>query len=152
MAATHKGTSFVEIYQNCNVFNDKVFEPFSDKKVKKSTTIYLQEGKPLQYGDSGQKSIALIGTTPSVVPTDTITPQNQWIHDPSDITKAFMLTQFFDSPHQIEDDDTYLPRPMGVLYKNTRPTYEDLLDRKRQTLPPPESLQRLLNGEQTWVV
>ena len=56
-ANNHKGTSLVEIYQNCNIFNDGAFGTFTDKEIKKENSIYLEHGKPLIFGAKGDKGI-----------------------------------------------------------------------------------------------
>lgn len=151
-AAQHRGTSFVEIYQNCNVFNDKVFEPFSDKSTKADTTLYLKTDQPLRFGQNADKSICMEGTRPVVRPSSDVDSESEWVHDPSDLTKAFMLSQFFDSPHQIDETEAYLPRPMGIIYQNERNTYEENLKNRREAILATNDLQSLLNGNQTWVV
>src|SRR6266550_3437658 len=60
-ASAHKGTAFVEVYQNCKIFNDGVFEYATDKSSKADTTIYLEHGKPLLFGKDRNKGIRLHG-------------------------------------------------------------------------------------------
>ena len=66
-AAAHKGTAFVEVYQNCKIFNDAVFEYATDKSTKADHTIYLEHGKPLIFGKDHNKGIRLHGLDPEVV-------------------------------------------------------------------------------------
>src|SRR5438128_10128298 len=66
-AAKHTGTAFVEIYQNCNIFNDGAFEYATAKETKTDTTLYLEHGKPLIFGKDRDKGIRLHGLTPEVV-------------------------------------------------------------------------------------
>ena len=66
-AAHHHGTSFVEVYQNCNVFNDKAWEYATSRKSKADTTLELEHGKPLIFGEDGNKGIRLNGLDPEVV-------------------------------------------------------------------------------------
>ncbi|MEQ1734761.1 MAG: 2-oxoacid:ferredoxin oxidoreductase subunit beta, partial [Bacteroidia bacterium] len=63
----HKGTSLIEIYQNCNVFNDGAFELFTEKSTKKLETIFVEHGKPLVFGKDNELGIVLDGDTPRVV-------------------------------------------------------------------------------------
>src|SRR5690606_18431686 len=87
-AEQHKGTSFVEIYQNCNVFNDGAFEQYTDKKQKPDTTINLVEGEPLLFSN-GKKGMRLNGLKPEVVEiTEGEATDNLWIHDSKDPMKA----------------------------------------------------------------
>src|SRR3989339_1382307 len=66
-AAEHKGTSFVEIYQNCNVFNDGAFFRFTEKDTKDDNVVFIEHGKPLVFGKEHNKGIRLNGFTPEVV-------------------------------------------------------------------------------------
>src|SRR3954468_11627404 len=66
-AAKHVGTAFVEIYQNCNIFNDGAYEYATDKNTKTDTTLYLEHGKPLVFGKDGSKGIRMHGMNPEVV-------------------------------------------------------------------------------------
>ena len=67
-AAAHKGTAFVEIYQNCKIYNDGVFEYATDKSVKADSLLYLQHGQPLVFGTDETSGIRLNGVKPEVVP------------------------------------------------------------------------------------
>ena len=116
-AYAHKGTSMVEIYQNCNVFNDHAFDVFTDKDLKLINGIYLEHEKPLTF-DSGKKGIKLNGLEPEVINLEQHSIDECMVHDEKDKTKAFILTQFF--------DNNLLPRPFGIIYcNNTKPTLED---------------------------
>ncbi|HEY7162625.1 MAG TPA: 2-oxoacid:ferredoxin oxidoreductase subunit beta, partial [Acidobacteriota bacterium] len=66
-AAKHKGTAFVEVFQNCNIFNDGAFKGFTDKDVRDDRVIYVQHGKPLVYGKNHDKGLRLNGTNLEVV-------------------------------------------------------------------------------------
>ena len=66
-AAAHKGTAFVEVYQNCKIFNDGVFEYATDKSIKADNVLYLQHGRPLVFGKDQNKGIRLHGLNPEVV-------------------------------------------------------------------------------------
>ena len=121
-ANQHNGTSLVEIYQNCNVFNDGAFSVLTDKTTKKENTIVLEHEKPLVYGQAGDKGIILDGFTPKIVNLSDVSENDLWIHDEKDSLKATILSRFFDNP---ENDG--FPRPLGVLYAIQRPTYEEQL-------------------------
>ncbi len=145
-ANEHKGTSFVEIYQNCNVFNDGAFEKFTDKKQKDSTTINLVEGQPLIF-DHKQKGLRLNGLKPEVVELrDGVSENDLWIHDPKDPTKAHLLSRMF-------GDEA--PRPFGVFYKEERFTYEEAMQNqldKARALQGDGDLDALIRGRNSWVV
>jgi 2-oxoglutarate ferredoxin oxidoreductase subunit beta len=150
-AHAHKGTSFVEIYQNCPVFNDTAFFAFSDKETKKEQAIFLEHGKPLIFGENDDKGIRLDGLMPVIVSLsqDTVSPDDLWIHDEKDKTKANLISRFFDTGF----NEVYFPRPFGVIYANERPVYEDDMQGqiegvaiKKGRVP----LNKILSGERTW--
>src|SRR5260370_1021246 len=81
-AAAHKGSAFVEVYQNCKIFNDGVFEYATDKGIKADNTLYLEHRKPLIFGKDRNKGIRLHGLDPEVVTlTNGITVDDLLIHD-----------------------------------------------------------------------
>lgn len=151
----HKGTSMLEIYQNCIVFNDGAFELFTDKKSRPREAIYLEDGKPLIFGKEKDKGIRLDGLQPKVVSlTDgSISKDDLWIHDEKDGTKAHLLSRFFDQHNPA--DEFRMPRPFGVLYAVDRPCYdvgvnlqvEEVVERKGVG-----DLDELLKGPETWIV
>ncbi|MFT3904357.1 MAG: 2-oxoacid:ferredoxin oxidoreductase subunit beta [Niabella sp.] len=150
-AAGHKGTSFLEIYQNCNIFNDKAFEVFTEKGSKADETLMVENGKPLIFGAQADKGIRLDGWRPQVVNlADGYSADDLWIHDESDIFKAQILTRIFDDPSKIE----HLPRPFGVFYATERPCYEDMMElqiEEAQAIKQPD-LNSLLRGRETWTI
>jgi 2-oxoglutarate/2-oxoacid ferredoxin oxidoreductase subunit beta len=151
----HKGTSMLEIYQNCIVFNDGAFELFTDKKSRPRETIYLEDGEPLVFGKDQEKGVRLDGLRPEVVLLEdgNFSKDDLWVHDETDSTKAYLLSRFFDSPEP--GDEYHLPRPFGVLYAVDRPCYDDgvraqvdeVVDRKGEG-----NLDDLLSGPETWEV
>ena len=66
-AAEHKGTAFIEIFQNCNIFNDGAFELLTDKATKEDNILYLEHGKPMIFGKEKNKGIKLVGLNPEIV-------------------------------------------------------------------------------------
>lgn len=150
-AHQHQGTSFVEIYQNCNVFNDKAFDLYSNKETKDEHTLYLEDQKPLLFGPGLQKGIRLEGFKPEVVSLeDGYSANDCWIHDPSDKIKASILTTFFD--YGLKKGP--LPRPFGIFYQTQRHQYEEQLQLQilhaREQEPP--DLDALLRGPNSWTV
>jgi 2-oxoglutarate ferredoxin oxidoreductase subunit beta len=149
----HKGTSLIEIYQNCNVFNDRAFEVFTEKSSKKAEALFVQDGKPLIFGLNGEKGIRLDGYKPVVVElTENGTSVNDlWIHDEKDKTKASILVNFFDDP-SVKD---HFPRPFGVIYTEERDCYEDALTaqiKEAVALKGEGDLDKLLKGNNTWTI
>ncbi len=120
-AARHKGTSFVEVYQNCNVFNDGAFMEFADKAVRSDRTVRLDHGQPLLFGKELEKGIRLNGTTPEIVDVGNGANESElWVHDESreDPALSFILSRM----HWPD-----FPEPMGVIRAVERPVYEDLV-------------------------
>ena len=150
-SAHHKGTSFLEIYQNCNIFNDGAFEVYTDKKSKSEETLFLIDGQPLTFGSEKNKGIRLNGLRPEVVElNESISENDLWIHDEKDFYKAQILTRFFDDPKL----EGHFPRPFGVFYETDRMCYEDvmteqILHAKSKT---EMDLDRLLRGREIWTI
>src|ERR1041385_6216404 len=150
-ANNHKGASFLEIYQNCNIFNDGAFEIYPEKKTKAAETIFLEKGKPLLFGANREKGIMLDGFTPKVVELNNgITQDELWVHDEFDIYKAQILVRIFDDPRM----EGHLPRPFGVFYQSTRPCYEEMMAKQIEEAKAkkPADLDKLLKGNEVWVI
>lgn len=148
----HKGASFLEIYQNCNIFNDGAFEVFTEKGSKPEETLFLEQGQPLIFGAQKNKGIRLDGFKPVVVELGAeYSASDLWVHDEADFYKAQMLTRMFDDP-RIEG---HLPRPFGVFYQNSRPTYEEAMAQQIEDAIAkrgPGNLDKLLAGNETWTI
>jgi 2-oxoglutarate ferredoxin oxidoreductase subunit beta len=151
-ANQHKGASFLEIYQNCNIFNDGAFEIFTEKSSKPAETLFLEHGKPLLFGAQMNKGIRLEGFKPVVVELGNgISADDLWIHDENDFYKGQILTRMFDDP-RIEG---HLPRPFGVFYETNRLTYEDLMNMQIEEVVSSRgkgNLDKLLKGNETWTI
>lgn len=151
-ANQHKGASFLEIYQNCNIFNDGAFEVFTEKASKKENDLFVRHGQPLVFGENNDKGIKLDGFSPVVVNfSDGFTPEDCWIHDETDIYKAQILVRIFDNPAS----ENHLPRPFGVFYANpARATYEDLMTEQLYAAKGKGEgdLNKLLKGSETWEI
>ncbi|MCU7550863.1 2-oxoacid:ferredoxin oxidoreductase subunit beta [Chitinophagaceae bacterium LB-8] len=152
-AHQHKGTSFVEVYQNCPVFNDGAFFAFSDKETKKEEAIFLEHNRPLVFGKNDDKGIKLDGLTPVIVNLneDKVSVNDLWIHDEKDKTKAFLISRFFDTMF----DEVHFPRPFGVIYADERPVYEDNMTQQIESVREKKGktpLNKILAGEKTWTI
>ena len=150
-ASQHKGSSFLEIYQNCNIFNDGAFEVFTEKATKAEETLFLEQGKPLIFGANNDKGIKLDGFTPKVVSlNDGHSADDLWIHDEGDIYKAQILVRIFDDPRS----GPHLPRPFGVFYQTQRPVYEEMMDIQMEEAKAkkPADLDKLLRGNEVWTI
>ena len=142
----HKGTSLLEIYQNCNVFNDGAFFGMTDKATKMNQTLFLENKKPLVFGENKDKGIRLEGFKPVIVSLTDFSLEDLWVHDEGDRVKAGLLTRFFDAD---------FPRPFGVFYCEKRPTYEDALVQQIEDAIEAKDkgdLDFLLKGSNTWTI
>lgn len=152
-AALHKGTSLVEIYQNCPIFNGGAFEEFASPDNKANNTVYLEQEKPLIFGKEKNKGIVLDGFKPVVVDLgkDDISVNDLWIHDETDINKASILAHFADDHPESEQS---LPRPFGVFYAKKRVTYEDALTEQicEAQKNGCGSIEELLKGDQSYEI
>ena len=151
-ANQHKGASFLEIYQNCNIFNDGAFEVFTEKSSKPDETLFLEQGKPLVFGAQLNKGIKLDGFKPVVVDLGSeFTVDDLWVHDEKDFYKAQILARMFEDP-RIEG---HLPRPFGVFYETDRLSYEDLMTMQIEEVISTKGkgdLDKLLRGNETWTI
>lgn len=167
-ANQHQGTSFVEIYQNCNIFNDGAFEVFTESTTKKANGLFLQQGEPLTFGNNNEWGIRLDGYKPQVVSLtegSTYSVNDLWVHEETDLFKAQILVRFFDDPNQpnisgadLNSDQAspgFLPRPFGVIYTHQRPAYDaQLTEQITQTTASKGkgNLNALLVGTDSWTV
>lgn len=147
----HTGASFLEIYQNCNIFNDGAFEIFTEKSTKAAEALFLENGQPLVFGTNREKGIRLDGFKPVVVNLDEgFSMDDLWVHDETDLYKAQILTRMFDDPRM----EGHLPRPFGVFYQAIRPSYEQQMLAQIETAKAKKTadLDRLLRGTETWEI
>ena len=147
----HVGTSIIEIYQNCNVFNDGAFEVFTDKGSKPIETLMMESGQPLVFGAESEFGFKLDGSTPRVVELSSVSKNELWIHDEKDRFKAQLLTSFFDDPTV----EGHLPRPFGVFYQEDRFRYEDAISQQIERaieIKGKGDLAKLLSGNNVWKV
>ena len=148
-AAAHKGTSFVEIYQNCNIFNDLAFEYATGKETKDDTTVYLEHGKPLIFGKDRNKGIRLHGMEPEIVTLGgDIKEDDLLFHDEkqAEPSLAYLLSRM----HYPE-----FPEPLGVFRCVERPTYEEMVMGQVNAAVKakgPGRLEELYDDGETWVV
>lgn len=151
-AHQHQGASFLEIYQNCNIFNDGAFEVFTEKGTKPDNVLFLEQGKPLIFGAAQNRGIRLDGFKPIVVEIGNgISADDLWVHDEKDFYKAQILVRMFDHPSK----EDRLPRPFGVFYQAERPCYEELLSLQVQEIIETKGkgdLDKLLRGSETWAI
>jgi 2-oxoglutarate ferredoxin oxidoreductase subunit beta len=148
-AAAHKGAAFVEVYQNCTVFNDGVFEYATDKSIKADNTLYLEHGKPLIYGKDRNKGIRLHGLDPEAVTLGNgINVDDLLIHDEKaeEPSLAYLLSRMV-YPR--------FPECIGVFRAVQRPTYDEEVNGQIEHVVKTKGkakLEDLFTSEDTWVV
>ena len=118
-AAKHKGSAYIEIYQNCNIFNDGAFESLTDKETKSDTVLWLEHGKPMLFGKEHDKGIKLDGFKPVVVSLKDgkYSVNDVLVHDEKSRELAFIISELTEYPNY--------PTPIGVFFDIERSTYED---------------------------
>jgi 2-oxoglutarate ferredoxin oxidoreductase subunit beta len=148
-AEKHHGSAFIEIYQNCSVFNDGAFFQFTEKDTKDDNVVYIEHGKPLVFGKDRSKGIRLNGFTPELVDlkSGSFSVNDLLVHDEKDSTLAFILANMIHNPA--------LPRPMGVFLAHDKPTYEEQVESqigRAKGRKGEGNLQKLLDGDETWTI
>src|SRR5216110_228224 len=149
-AARHKGVSFLEVYQNCNIFNDGAFDYFAERSVRQDKVLYLEDGKPMIFGKDRNKGIRMNGAHPEVVTIgeNGITEADILVHDINleDPSVAFMLAR-------MEQPD--FPQPVGVFRAVERPSYDQMLVNQIDTAiakSGPGTLEKLIYSGDMWTV
>jgi len=147
-AYEHKGTSFVEIFQNCIVYNDGVYEPFTAKANAADNQLLLENGKPMLFGKEKNKGIHLNRQTLrlEVIDVDATNHHEVLIHDETNASIAHML---------VEMRFGAFPVALGVLYCDPRPTYEAAVHDQNEAVAKQRGtpdLDKLLRQGQTWTV
>lgn len=156
-AVAHRGTSFVEIYQNCNIFNDGAFESISNRAQKDETQLKLEHGKPMIFGAKKNKGLRISLEKQEVIEFNPETP-DAWqqaqisVFDRSNRLMASALARL--------DPEDGFPVPMGVFYQNQVPTFdavlrkqgEDAKSKRPQKDSPFSRLHDLFHSGDTWVV
>jgi 2-oxoglutarate ferredoxin oxidoreductase subunit beta len=148
-AAEHKGTSFIEIYQNCSVFNDGTFSLFTDKETKDDNVVFLEHGKPLVFGKEKDKGIRLNGFTPEIVSLKDgkYSVNDLLVHNEKDTTLSFILADMTYHPT--------MPRPVGVFLSIERPTYESEMQRQIEYSIKKQGegkIEELFKSGETWTI
>lgn len=147
-ASKFKGTCFVEILQNCVIFNDKVHEDYYGRKERSERMLYLKDGEPMIFGKDGNKGIVLEGMTPKIV---NVTDENRGsilVHNASEEAQlaAYMLAQF-----AYPD----MPIPMGVIRMVSRTTFDQLVTTQIEEVQAKQGegdLHKLFHAGTTWTV
>ena len=141
----HNGGSFIEIYQNCNIFNDDAFEEYTGAE-KFENVIELKHGEPMVFAQ-GTKGIKLVGSNATVVDMAKNSIDEILVHDETDLDLAHIIANW--TTHST------LPEPIGVIYCIDKPTYnQQMVDQieAAKKARGPSKVQDLLNAGDTWVV
>ncbi len=152
-AGEHSGAAFLEVLQNCNIFNDGAWRDFTDKSVKEDRMLVLKHGEPMIFGAEKNKGIRLNGLRPEVVTIgeNGITLADLWVHDETDpdATRTQILSRMWWPD---------FPVPVGVFRRVPRPTHDQLLvaqiegAKAARAAKGPVDLQKLLASGETWTV
>jgi 2-oxoglutarate ferredoxin oxidoreductase subunit beta len=149
-AAAHKGAAFVEVYQNCNIYNDGAFAHLTERDVHDDRTLYLEHGRPMLFGKSRSRGIRLNGMDPEVVTIgeNGVTEADILRHDATkpEPYLAYLLSRL---------DYPDFPVPLGILRAIQRPSYDTLLEEQQEKALArygEGDLDELFNSGETWVV
>ncbi len=148
-AAAHKGTAFIEVYQNCKIFNDDVFGYATDKSIKADNVLYLQHGRPLVFGKDRNKGIRLHGLNPEVVELGNgIAIDDLLVHDEKaeEPSLAYLLSRMV---HPV------FPECVGVYRDVDRPTFDGQINWQIDEAVKTRGrgkLEDLFANDDTWVV
>jgi len=149
-AAGHRGSAFIEIYQNCNIFNDGAFIALTGKEGRSRNRIYLEHGKPIRFGPDNEKGIVMRPDGRcEIVDVKEVGEDKILVHDEhrDDPSLAFALSRIADGPAG--------PTPLGVFRDVQRAAYgegmEDQLRRAAEAQGPGD-LEKLLSTGDTWTV
>lgn len=149
-AAAHRGSAFVEILQNCNIFNDGAWDTLTEKELRDDATISLVQGQPLVFGRNKDKGLRMNGINLEVVQLGGgVTEQDLIVHDAGNPNPAyaFLLSRMDMTPG--------FPTPIGVLRNVEASRYEDLVQKQVQDVIAkrgPGSLEKLLRQGDVWQV
>lgn len=149
-AYEHKGTSFVEVYQNCNIFNDGAYANLTDKNVAADNVLELEHGKPMIFGKNKNLGLVMDCNTPRIVDLDkdkNVSIDDVFVHDQTDIVIASMLSS-------LTYNDNF-PTPIGIIYSVEEPIYEKMLDDQIKTAIQKQGegdINTVLAGPNIWEV
>lgn len=150
-AADHKGFSFIEIFQNCNIFNDGAFSLLTDKETKGDAILYLENGKPMVFGKEKDKGIKMDGFNPVIVDLNDgkHSESDLLVHDETDPSpaRAFTLAHLTDNPE--------MPTPIGVFRNISKETYDEGVEKQLKAITEKKGkgdLEKVLFGGNTWEV
>jgi 2-oxoglutarate/2-oxoacid ferredoxin oxidoreductase subunit beta len=147
-AAAHRGTAFVEVYQNCNIFNDGAFDELKDADTRADHQIRLEHGQPIRFGANGERGVRLTEEARvEIVDVADVGVEGLLVHDEhrKEPSLAFMLSRLAHSTHK--------PTPIGVFRDVDRPVYDELMAEQLEAATAKQGrgdLVKLLHGGDTW--
>ena len=150
-AGEHKGTAFIEVYQNCNIFNDGAFETLTDKVTKADNVLFLEHNKPMIFGKNSDKGIRLNGLTPEIVDISNgnYSVNDLWVHNEFEKTNA--AANILSHLSEMEG----FPTPVGVLRQEIKSTYNEDFHEQINNVKKTKGegdLRKLLFSGNTWEV
>ena len=150
-ASKHHGLAFLEVYQNCPIFNDGAYFPLTEKETKADNVLFLEHGKPMVFGANMDKGIVLDGLDPKIIDLNDgrHSINDVWVHDETDPnpTRVFLLARFTDMEG--------MPTPVGVFRKFDKPTYDGEYHKQISAQYEKKgkgTYQKLMMGKGTWEV
>ncbi|WP_103027495.1 2-oxoacid:ferredoxin oxidoreductase subunit beta [Salinibacter altiplanensis] len=161
-AHEHDGTGFLEIYQNCNIFNDGAFFEFTERETKDERALFLEHGEPMTFAN-GTRGIRLDTLQPEVVDLE----HGDWsaddclVHDETAPELATILGRMSwqdddgDPIPRLDETGTQLPRPFGVIHRTERPTYAERVHQQIDAVTAEQGegdLDALLRSGETWTI
>jgi 2-oxoglutarate ferredoxin oxidoreductase subunit beta len=154
-AAAHRGTSFIEILQNCPIFNDGAFSEVTDGESALEHQLLLEHGKPMVFGpEEARKAIRLgSGMRPEVVPLGSVDESEILVHDETNDAVSFFLCSL--RWRGVRGEPASVPVPMGVLRAVDTPIYEDLVAQGIEAVRRKKGegdFDQLFASGDTWVV
>lgn len=156
-AAAHKGTALIEIFQNCNIFNDGAFQELSNRQSKADHQLILTEGEPALFGAKKERGLVFNGNEMcfEVALVEEVGLESIYVHRSGHRFASQLLAEL-SLPH--------FPVPLGVIHQHERPSYDQAMAEQLEeaqraytgvhegSLPPRPSMQTLLDGGETWLV
>ncbi len=148
-AYEHDGAALIEIYQNCNVFNDKAFVQLTGREERDTNRINLEAGQPIRFGANQEFAVVVDGNGARIVATADVAEADIHVHNPSnpDPSAAFALSRLSHGP--------YGPTPIGIFRDVNRPSYGDQVQQQlveAHAKKGPGNIKDLIRSGGTWTV
>lgn len=149
-ASEHEGTSLIEVFQNCVIFNDKVHDEYTNRSTRDDFTVRLETGKPMIFGKESNKGIINKQGVLSVatIGENGVTEKDLMVHDPANASQAHMLAN-------IRTTTEDMPVPLGVLKASEKQTYDNAVHIQIDAVKEKKgkrTMQQVLEDTETWTV